>query len=105
MEKDVLTEILYNREAVLVWDFTEIGKDKKEVVLAQKIRTVEHKAWQVSGFQISKALTTTIIDMLQERLKIEVIKPCHGPYRNLWYLVKKSTLGKYWFVNVAVELD
>ena len=104
-EKDVLTEMLYNWEAVLAWDFTEMGKVKKEMVPVQKIRTVEHKAWQVSGFQIAKALTSTIIDLLQERLKIGVIEACNGPYRNPWYLVKKNTPGKYRLVNVAVELN
>ena len=43
--------------------------------------------------------------MLQERLKIRVIEPYHGPYQNPWYLVKKSTLGKYQLVNVAVKLN
>ncbi len=43
--------------------------------------------------------------MLQEKLKIEVIEPCHSPYCNPWYLVKKSTPGKYQLVNVAVELN
>ena len=81
-EKDLLTEMLYNREAVLAWDFTEMGKVKKEVAPAQKIQTIEHKAWQVSGFQIPKALSSTVIDMLQERLKMGVIEPCHSPYRN-----------------------
>ena len=104
-EKNLLTEMLYNREAVLAWDFTEIGKIKKKIAPAQKIWTVEHKAWQVPSCQILKALTSTIIDMLQERLKMGVIEPCHGPYRNLWYLVQKSTLGKYRLVNVAVELN
>ncbi len=33
-EKDVLIEMLYKREAVLAWDFTEIGKVKKEVASA-----------------------------------------------------------------------
>ena len=82
--------MLYNREAVLAWDFSKMGKVKKEVALLQKIQTVEHKAWQVPGFQIPKALTATVIDMLQERLKIGVIKPCHDSYQNPWYLVKKS---------------
>ena len=30
-EKDVFTEMLYNREAVLAWDFSEMGKVKREV--------------------------------------------------------------------------
>ena len=43
--------------------------------------------------------------MLQEKLKMGVIEPCHGPYRNPWYLVKKTTPGKYRLVNVVVELN
>lgn len=43
--------------------------------------------------------------MLQERLKIGVIEPCHGSYQNPSYLVKKSTLGKYRLINIAVELN
>ena len=31
-----------------------------------------------------------------------VIEPCHGFYRNLWYLVKKTTPGKYW---LAIEFN
>ncbi len=36
---------------------------------------------------------------------MRVIEPCHSPYRNPWYLVKKSTPGKYCLVNVAIELN
>ncbi len=83
--------MLYDREAILAWNFTEIGKVKRKVAPPQKIRKINHKAWQVPGFQIPKALTSTVIDMLQERLKMRVIEPFYGPYRNLWYLIKKST--------------
>ena len=82
-----------------------MGKVKKEVAPAQKIRTIELKAWQVPGFHIPKALTLTVIDILQGRLRIGVIEPCHGPYQNPWDLFKKRTPGKYWLVNVAVELN
>ncbi len=57
-------------------------KVKRKVAPPKKIRTINHKAWQFSGFQIPKALISTVIDMLQERLKMGVIEPCHGPYRN-----------------------
>lgn len=43
--------------------------------------------------------------MLQKRLKMGVIKPYHSFYQNLYYLVKKSISGKYWLVNVVVELN
>ena len=104
-EKEVLTEMLYNREAVLAWDFTEMRKVKREVAPPQKIRTINHKAWQVPGFQIPKAFTSTVIEMLQERLNMGVIKPCHGPYQNPWYLVKMSTPCEYRLINVTIELN
>ena len=34
-----------------------------------------------------------------------VIKPCHNLHQNLWFLVKKNTLGKYRLVNIAVEFN
>jgi hypothetical protein len=42
-EKDLLTEILYNRKAVLAWDFTYYERIRSEVTLLQKIKTVPHK--------------------------------------------------------------
>ena len=63
-EKEILTKMLYNREAVLAWDFIKVGKVRKEVAFLQKIQMVDYKAWQVPGFQILKALTSTVIDML-----------------------------------------
>lgn len=43
--------------------------------------------------------------MLQEMLKMRVIKPCHSPCQNLWYLVKKSIPEKYWLVHIRVKLN
>ena len=36
-KKDLLTEMFYNREAILAWNFTEMKKVKKKVAPAQKI--------------------------------------------------------------------
>lgn len=93
-QKNLFIKILYNQEAVLLWDFIEMEKVKKEVVLAQKIQIIEYKTWQVPSFQIPKTLFFTIIDMLQKRLKMGVIEPNYNPYQNLWYLVKKINTGK-----------
>ena len=68
-ENEVLTEMLYNKEVVLAWDFIKIGKVNREVASPQKIWTIEQKAWQVPGFQIPKGLTSTVIDILQEKLR------------------------------------
>ena len=58
--------MLYNNEAILALDFTEMRKVKREIAPPQKIRTVDQKSWLVLGFQISKALNSIVIDMLQE---------------------------------------
>ena len=68
-ENELLTEILYNREAVLAGDFTEMGKIKKKMAPVQEIQTIEYKAQQVPNYQITKALSSTIIDMLQRDLR------------------------------------
>lgn len=42
-EKDVLTGMLYNQKAILVWDFTKISKVKKEIAFLQKIQIIDCK--------------------------------------------------------------
>lgn len=34
-----------------------------------------------------------------------ISKPYHGSYWNPWYLINKTTLGKYIQINVVVELN
>jgi hypothetical protein len=43
VEKDLLTEMLYNRKAVLAWDFTHYERVRSEVALSQKIKTILHE--------------------------------------------------------------
>ena len=104
-ERDMLTEMLYNREASLAWEFSEIGKVRPEVAPPQIIKTVEHRAWQAPGFPIPKALTGIVTEMLKERVSRGTLEPCHGPYRNPWFLVKKKEAGKYRLVNAAMEMN
>jgi hypothetical protein len=96
--------MLYNRETAFAWDFTEIGKVKPEIFLPVQIRIVDHKIWHCAGFPIPKALNQTVIKMLNDQVDKGVLEPCHGPYRNPWFLVKKKD-GKYRLVNHAVEFN
>lgn len=104
-EKELLIEMLLHRERALAWDFSEIGHVKPEVASPQKIRTVDHTAWQVPGFRILRALNKKGVEMLRERLQKGIIEPCYGPYRNPWYLVKKKTSGEYRLVNSDAEVN
>lgn len=41
--------------------------------------------------------------MLQKRLKIGVIKPCHSFYQISKYFVKKNTLEKYRLIKIVIK--
>src|SRR5439155_24670072 len=63
-ERAVFLEMLYNREKALAFDFSHCGKIRSEVAPPQVIKTIEHKAWQVPGFPVPKALVPTVVKML-----------------------------------------
>ena len=43
-ERDMLIELLYQREAALAWDFRESGRVSREVIPLVRINTVPHTA-------------------------------------------------------------
>jgi hypothetical protein len=104
-EKALFIEMLYNREKVLAFDFSHCGRVRREVAPPQVIKTVEHKAWQVPGFPVPRALIPVVVRMLRERLKNGVLEYCNGAYRNPWFLAKKKEPGTFRFINVAVEIN
>jgi hypothetical protein len=103
-ERELLLEILQRREEAIAWNWTEVRQISEEVAPPQRIRTVEHKAWQSPSFPIPKALNETVIEMLKDRINQGVFEPCNGPYRNPWFLVKKKS-GKYRIVNAAMKVN
>ena len=103
-EKELLIALLFNREAALAFDFPHCGVVHPLVAPPQEIRVVEHEAWQCRPFPIPKALNETVAGMLQDRIRSGALEPCHGPYRNPWFLVKKGG-GKYRLINAAMEMN
>ena len=100
-EKDILVEILYNREGALAWDWEEIGRVHHEVAPPQKIRTIPHTPWQAKNFPVPKALEPVIIDLVKEKLHKNLFERGHGSYRNPFFLVKKKKPGEYRLVIAA----
>ena len=89
----------------MAWEFKHCGRIRPEMVSPQKIKTIKYKAWQASGFPVLKSFFGTVTEMLKERLKSGVIEPCHGPYRNPWFLVKKGDGKRYRLINNATEIN
>ena len=88
-------EMLYNREKAITFNYLHCGKVCPEVALPQIIKMVEHKAWQVPGFPVLKALILTVVDLLKLRLKYGILEYCNGLYQNPWFLSRKKG-GKHY---------
>jgi hypothetical protein len=82
IKKNLLTEILYNRKAALAWDFTYCERVRSEMALPQKIKTIPHETWQMSNFPILRAFKEKVIEMLNDRIKRNMLKRSENPYRN-----------------------
>ena len=86
----ILLEILHNREEAIAFDFSEKGVIKEKVEEPYKIPTIDHKAWQASGFRVLKGLREEVHEIVEDRLKAGTVERSWGPYKNPWFLVKKK---------------
>ena len=46
-----------------------------------------------------------IVRILNKRLAAGIFKHYDSPYRNPWFLIKKSTPGKFRMINVATHIN
>jgi hypothetical protein len=104
-ERELLLEMLFNREKALAWAFEEIGRIHPEVAPPQEIKTIDHTPWQVPNFKIPRSLTRKLVDMLKERVKRGTLERCEGPYRNPIFLVGKKDKGDFRLINAAMHIN
>jgi hypothetical protein len=104
-KKELLLEMLFNREIALFWDFIEKDFVRFEISSLMKIRIVLHEAWQVFEFQVLKTLMRTVAEMIKNRIKDDVLKFCYEFYRNSWFFVKKKKKEKYRLINVILKMN
>ncbi len=103
-EKNLLLKMLFNREAIMIWNFLEMKKIKDIVSFSQQIWTISHDAWQTFNFSFSKTLYQIIIDMLKNWIKHDILKSCHDLYQNFWFLIKKK-FNQYCMINAAMNMN
>jgi len=103
-ERELLMEVLYNREAGIAFDFTEKGVFKPEVESLHIIPTIQHEPWQAANFRVPKALEGEVVDIVKKKLECGALERCCGPYRNPWLLVPKKC-GGYRLINAAQRLN
>ena len=104
-ERELILKLLYRRKAVLVWNFNKIDKIRSKIMKNQKIRTMLHKVWQIFDFSVPKILEFIVVNILQKRINIELLKSCFESYRNSWFLINKKIKNKYQIINVAMNMN
>ena len=93
-EKDLLLEMLFNREAAIAFDSSEKGRIHDDIEPPHSIPTVPHTAWQEPSFRIPAALQEVSVKLIQDRLDCGTIERSFGLYRNSWFLVPKKGYEK-----------
>ena len=99
-EKQLLIEMLFNREATIAIDSSKKGCFHYFIEPHHVILTIAHKAWQAASFHIPPALCEASIRLIEARLACGTIERLFRPYRNSWFLVEKPGYQK----NVSGEL-
>ncbi len=102
---EILMTVLFNWESALSWHFSHLKRLWSEVVLPQKIQTISHKTWQISEFQVSKALKEKLINMLKKWLDSDILESCQESYQNSWFLVRKLQKEKYHLINTVMHIN
>ena len=104
-ERELMLKLFYRRKTALTWNFNEIDRIKSEIIKNQKIRTMSHKVWQTLDFSISKILKFIVVNILQKRTNVELLKSYFESYRNSWFLIDKKIKNKYRMINVAMNIN
>jgi len=99
-ESEILMEILYNREAKIVWDFMEKGVFKPEVKPPYIIPIIKHEPWQAVNFRVPKALEGEVLDIIKKKLECVALERYYRPYQDPWFLISKQS-GGYRLINAV----
>ncbi len=103
-KKNLLLKMLFNREATMIWNFSEMRKVKNIVSSLQQIWMISHDEWQTFNFSVFKTLHQIIIDMLKNWIKHDILKSCYDLYWNFWFLIKKK-FNQYHMINAAMNMN
>ena len=100
----MLLEVLFNREAGIVFNFTEKGYFKPEVEPLNAIPMIQHDPWGVSNFRVPKGLEKNVREIIKANLDCGALERGFGLYCNPWFFVPKPA-RKYRLVNAVQRLN
>ena len=93
-ERELLMEVLFNREAAIAFDSSEKGRFHDNIEPPHVMPTVPHLLWQAPSFRIPAGLHEVSARMIEDRLACGTIERSFRPYWNPWFLVEKPGFEK-----------
>jgi hypothetical protein len=104
-EKQLFVDILFEFEAAIAFDDSEMGLLKPEIEPPIVIHTVPHKPWQQASLRLPKAMQEAANQHVKDKLVNGVLEFSQGPYRSRFFLVEKKKPGEWRFINDVQPLN
>jgi len=98
-EKQLFTDILFEYEAAIAFDESEMGLLNPSIEPPVVIHTVPHTPWQQQNLRLPKAVQDAATAHVKQKLDLGILEFSQGPYRSRYFLVAKKNPGEYRFIN------
>ena len=98
LEKKEFQEMLFKHEKAFASSLDEIGCVHPSVVAPMVIFTVPHVPWDLKPIPVPRALLPKLVDLLKEKVRMEILEPSMALYSNRWFTVPKKS-GELRFIQ------
>src|SRR6266496_2652956 len=103
-EKQLFIDILFKYEGAIAFDDSEMGLLRPEIEPPVVIHTIPHIPWQQQNIRLPYAMKEAAIKIVKEKLTYGLLEFSQGPYRSLFFLVKKKN-GEWRLINDVQPLN
>src|SRR5947207_6630528 len=104
-EKQLFIDILFEYEAAIAFDESEMGLLDPTIEPPVVIHTIPHTPWQQQNLRLPKSMQDAATAHVKEKLANGVLEFSQGPYRSRYFLVAKKNPGEYRFINDVQPLN
>ena len=104
-ERQLFVDILFEYEAAIAFDESEMGLLDSSIESPVVIHTVPHTSWQQQNLRLPKAMQDAATVHVKEKLDHGILEFSQGPYRSRYFLVAKKKPDEYRFINDVQSLN
>jgi len=105
LEKKLFIDILYEFEAAVAFDKSEMGLLDPSIEPPVIIPTIPHTPWQQQNIRLLKAMQDAATTHVTEKLQQGILEFSQGPYQSHYFLIAKKPPGAWRFINNIQPLN